>query len=389
MSIAARRIQRVKQTTTPPPQPSTTFGPDGTHWPASTPRTGHTNVVDVACSWSAISTAIGNVTSQQAAAGTLIRVAPGTLPGSGDGVTSGATPMLQNVGSSSWSQNILVAPRDGWGTVSIASGIRIHNVHGTTFARFNGSTIIFTSCGDMSWAQSKMSLGIKTFADNDDVEHCNIYEMVMLNSRADENDACQYRAGTNHYIRNCTWEGCYIAPLFRPTGSSAHLDTFQMFGNGWYRGLTFRDCLIFASNNCAVQGGGFFTNDPYLGQPFVTFDHSMLVSQALAAQLRYSVPSGATGGGSQAINGSGESPTNGGSRTWYAYDSYILGSMHTTEYVTIQDSYTSYSGAVGGNQATNGAWVYDSSWGSKTPSQFDAMVGPEPDDTYLATIWAS
>lgn len=382
MSIGARRLQRTTKTEESPPSYTLSYGPNGTHWPSDTPRTGHTNIVDVACTWSAISSAISAVSGAQASAGTLIRVAPGTLTGTGDGVTSGATPALGSVGSAAWSKKVLVAPRDGWGTVTIASGVRINDVHGVTFARINGTTIIFTNCGDLNWAQSKMTLGIKTFADAANVTNNNIYEMIMPNSVATENDSCQYRASAGYYIKDCVWEGCYIAPLFRPTGSASHLDSLQLFGAGWYRGLTFRDCLLFGSQNCALQGGGYQGDDPYMGQPFITLDHTMLVCQSLAAQLRYDVPAGTDYGSTQVINGPGEPGP------WYAYDSYVLGSMHTTQWTTISNSYTSYSPAVTNNPAVSGAWVYES-WASKTPAQFDAMVGPEPDNAYLASIWTS
>lgn len=358
------------------------FGPNGTHWPSDTPRTGHANVVDVACNWSAIATAIGNVSPSQAAAGTIIRVAPGTLPGTSDGVTSGATPVLQNVGSSSWSQKVLVAPRDGWGTVSIASGVRIHNVHGVTFARINATTIIFTSCSDMNWAQSKMNLGIKTFADDDNVTNCNMYEVAMLNSRADESDSCQYRASDGYYIKDCVWSGCYLAPLFRPTGSSAHLDTFQMFGgtesnHAFYRGLTLRDCIFFGSSNCALQGGGYYADDPYLGEAFVTLDHTMLLSQSLSVQLRYSVPENTDSGSSQAINGAGEPGP------WYAYNSYLMGTLHSTQWNTVSNSRTNLGVS---NSIINGLWMNED-WSSMTPLEFDELVGAEPNDAYLMSIW--
>lgn len=206
--------------------------------------------------------------------------------------------------------------------------------------------------------------------------------MAMLDSVATENDACQYRASAGYYIKDCVWEGCYLAPLFRPTGSASHLDSLQMYGDGWYRGLTLRDCLFFGSQNCALQGGGYNTGDPYMGQPFVTLEHTILVCQSLATQMRYSIPSGVDYGSTQVINGPGEPGP------WFSYDSYVLGSMHTTLWTTISNSYASYAAAVTNNTATTGAWVYQD-WSSKTPAQFDAMVGPEPDNTYLASVWAS
>lgn len=360
----------------PPALPS--FGPNGTHWPSDTPRTGHTHVIDVACSWAAIQTAISGVTNLQASQGTLIRVAPGSLVGSIETPFSTGPAAIQNVGSDLWSTKVLVAPRDGYGSV-ITGTHRFQNVRGVTFAHFIGESWMLRDCGNFNLVQTKMNTGLKVYADTMTVTNCNIYEVAMINSRASEEDSCQYRASNGNQIRQCVWEGCYLAPLFRPTGSPSHLDTFQMFGEGYYRGLTLRDCLFFGSNNCALQGGGYDVSDPNLGQPFVTLDHTMLVSQALAQQVRYALPPGTTGGTGQVINGPGEPGA------WYANDSYVMGTLHSTQWNTVTNTRTN-PGIV--NPITNGAWVYDD-WSTKTPAEFDAIAGSEPNDAYLASIWAA
>ena len=370
-------MQRASRAIASPPGPSIpSFGPNGTHWPSDTPRTGHTHVIDVACSWAAIQSAIGSVTSQQASEGLVIRIAPGSLAGSAETTSSTGAAALQNVGSDSWTRKVLVVPRDGYGTVTTGSH-KFQNVRGVTFARFVGESWMLRDCGNFNLAHTRLNKGLKTFADTMNVVNCNIYEVAMLNSRADEEDSCQYRAANANQIRQCIWEGCYLAPLFRPVGSSSHLDTLQMFGNGYYRGLTLRDCLFFGSNNCALQGGGYDNSDPHLGEPFVTLDHTMLVSQALAVQVRYALPPGTTGGGSQAINGPGEPGP------WYANDSYLMGTLHSTQWHTVANTRTN-PGV--GNTIANGTWTHES-WSTKTPAEFDMLAGPEPDDAYLASIW--
>lgn len=378
MSISARRFQRTATIgDVVPPSPTPSFGPNGTHWPVDTPRSGHANVINVACSWSAIQSAIGAVTALQAAQGTVIRVAPGSLVGSLETTSSTGTAALQNVGSDAWATKVLVVPRDGYGTV-VTGNHKFQNVRGVTVARFVGESWMLRDCGNFNVAHTKLNRGLKTFADTMTVTNCNAYEVAMINSRADEEDSCQYRAAGGNQIRQCTWEGCYLAPLFRPTGSSSHLDTLQMFGNGYYRGLTLRDCLFFGSNNCALQGGGYDNSDPYLGQPFVTLDHTMLVSQALALQVRYALPAGTTGGGGQAINGPGEPGP------WYAYNSYLMGTLHSTQWNTVSNTRTIPGVS---NTIANGTWMYENWSATMTPATFDAIAGAEPTDAYLSSVW--
>lgn len=378
MSISARRFQRRAEESEPPVFPLATYGPDGTHWPSDTPKTGHAHVIDVACSWAAIQSALASVSSAQAAAGTIIRVAPGSLVGSSETTVSTGPAAVQNVGSDAWTIKVLVTPRDGYGTV-VTGSHKLQNVRGVTFARFVGESWMLRDCGNFNLAHTKLNRGLKVFADTMTVTNCNIYEVAMLNSRADEEDSCQYRASNANQLRECVWEGCYIAPLFRPVGSSSHLDTLQMFGNGYYRGLTLRDSLLFGSNNCALQGGGWDGSDPFVGTPFVTLDHTMLVSQALAVQVRYTLPAGTTGGGTQAINGPGEPGP------WFANDSYLMGSLHSTQWNTVANTRTVPGVA---NSIATGAWIHES-WSSMTPAQFDELAGPEPTDMTLAAIWAS
>lgn len=356
---------------TPPTPPlSAVFGPDGSHWPDHTPRSGHAHVIDVTCSWTAIRDALRAVTDTQAAEGVLIRVAPGQL--AAGSFLSGSTPVLSSVGSAAWRRRVLVAPRDGYGTVRMDSG-KLEAVDGVTIARFISSgRVTIRNSRNFSLVQCRLDLGFNVYADTRDSSGIGLYEVVVPVSAATEQDPCQYRAGAGYSMLDTELAGCYLAPQFRPVSSSAHLDTFQMFGGGNYRALTIRDSVLFGSNNCALQVGG----GAALGTPFVTLEHSLLVAQRYAV-ARYPVPAGAAGGGSQAINGAGEPGQ------FYATDSLLVGTLHATRWARVTDT-RALPGTT--NAVASGAW------GAIDPATITAAWladrAPEPTDDRLARLWA-
>jgi hypothetical protein len=358
------------------------YGPNGTHWPGNTPQIGSTfgKVIDVACDWTAIGKAIASVTDAEIAAGVHIRIAPGTLPGFG--ASSGSQAALKGVGRGTATKNILVSPKDGWGSVTIADSVRLIAVKGVTFARINGRFILLTDCSRTNWAHSKVSYGFRMTASSGIVKGCNAYEVVMADAKADISDPFGFAAGTNSMITDSLWEGCYCAPVFRPAGASDHIDTLQMYGNGAYRGLTIRDSTFFGALNSALQLGGPKSQDPDLGTMFMSIEHSILTAQVVAMRVRYPAPEGAyTPTIGQAINGSGESGQ------LFAKDSYVFGSMYTTQWGTVENSFTSYSKAPTNNKAVSGAWRYDASMSSWEADRFDELT-PTPTDEYLRGIWA-
>ena len=364
--------------------PSTvrSYGPNGTHWPADTPwfDASFGKVIDVPCTWDAISKAIASVTDAQIVAGVHIRIAAGTLPGFGS--SSGSKAPLQNVGRGTASKNILVSPKNGWGTVTISDDVRIKGVKGVTFARINGRSVLLTDCSRTSWAHSKVTVNFRMTASSGVVRNCNAYEVVMADSKVDISDPLGYAAGNDSMITGSVWEGCYCAPVFRPDGASDHIDTLQMYGNGAYRGLTIRDSTLFGALNSALQLGGPKPEDPELGTPFLTLDHSILTAQMTAIQVRYPLPAGAYAPRlGQAINGSGEP------NQLFAKDSYVFGSMYNTKWGSVVNSFTAYNKAPTNNTALSGAWVYDPAMASATAGWFDART-PTPTDDYLASIWS-
>lgn len=357
------------------------FGPNGTHWPAHTPWIGDAvTTVEVACTWAAIRTALLAVTASKAAAGVHIKVRPGTLPGLG--ASSGSKAVLQGLGSAQWSKNVLISPRDGWGSVVITEPARLREVYAVTFARINGVDVLMTNCTRSAWAQSTMTDGLSMASSyGATTRECGAYEIVMGNAKSDISDPLGYAAGADCVLTDSVWDGCYSAPVFRPTGATDHVDTIQMYGSGWYRGLTVRDTTFFGSLNCALQIGGMRSDDPNKGTPFLTLDHSIITSQATAIRARYPKPADAdTPQLSQAINGIGED------FQLYAKDSYIFGSMYRSKWGGVSNTKVSYAEATTRNPVASGRWTYDSSMDSWGASQFDALV-PTPTDAYLKSIW--
>ncbi|MEV4687278.1 hypothetical protein [Microbacterium sp. LWH3-1.2] len=355
------------------------FGPNGTHWPAHTPWIGAAaaHTVDVDCTWAAIGAAIRAVTAEQAAAGVHIRVRPGTLPGNGS--SSGSTPVLRGMGNANWGQNVLISPLEGWGSVTISAPARLRDVHGVTFARINGDRMLLTNGTRSAWAQSRFTTGFSIASSYNAVtENCGAYEIVVLDPRTGIADPLGYAAGAGSTLDKSVFEGCYVAPVFRPVGATDHLDTLQMYGSGWYRGLTVRDSTFFGSRNCALQIGGSPASDPRKGTPFVTVDHSVLTSQATAVRVRYSQPDGTEPPTiNQAINGSGEPGQ------LHAYDSYVFGSIYESTWGTVRNTRVSSTG----RPANDGAFTADLSleqWGA---AEFDELT-PAPTDAYLAQIWS-
>lgn len=379
--------RRSASPTAPPPgarpEVQRSYGPNGTHWPAHTPwiNDDTVEVVEVACDWAAIGEALAAVTAEQAAGGLRISVAPGTLPG--EGTSSGSTPMLEQLGSADWTQNVLVAPRDGRGTVMIAGSARLLEVHGVTFGRIDAEGVLLTNCTRSAWAQAKMAIGLRMSSSyGATTRECGAYEIVMADAKADISDPLGYAAGDGCIITDCVWEGCYSAPVFRPSGASDHVDTLQMYGTGSYRGLTVRDTTFFGSLNCALQIGGVADDDPTQGTPFLTIDHSLLTSQATAIEVRYPRPENADAPRlRQAINGDGEPGQ------LYANDSYIFGSLYRTIWARVENTKVTAEDAEENNPVAEGGWDYDpdlSSWGAE---EFDEL-SPIPTDEYLASIWA-
>lgn len=352
------------------PERAASFGPNGTHWPSLIPTpfmydSTIPHIVDVAASWTAIRTAIAAVTPEQAAAGVLIRVAPGTLTGNGAG--AGNTPVLENLGSSSWTQRITVAPRDGYGTVSITGGARIKNVRGVAFAGLVADQIKLEGCDRSALAWTKVTRWLAGYGiAGQTTSLVEFSEVVVPDSAVVDGDASDFYSVSTGPIDGWRFDGIYIAPHFYnpATTPKPHTDSLQFAGSAAYSNMTIRDAAIFASNNCALQTGDING---------LTLDHSYIVGGA-AARSRYPFLSGgATAGGTAAFNGSG---TN-----FVAIDSVFIGGMGAGSWSSVTNTRTSYAYQAS-QQPASGAWTVDTTLSATNPT-----MPPMPNDTYLNSIW--
>ncbi|WP_438479251.1 hypothetical protein [Oleiharenicola lentus] len=353
------------------------FGPNGTHWPSATPTpflydTSVPNIINVACSWSAISTAISGLTPAQVTAGVLILVAPGDLPGNGSG--SSSTPVIQNVGSTSWTKRVTVAPRDGYGTVTIgvgsSIGARIHNVSNVCFAGFIAYGLRPSACNNLALAWTKVInwLGLSA-STNMNSTNLEIVEVVLPEYSVRDTDAAESATSTNGTTSGFKFVGCYIAPRYRSNGS-AHTDSLQFFGSSSYSNMSFKDTVIFSSSNCAIQTGGLNG---------LELRHCYIAAQG-PALYRYPFPGGYTPPNPNDVT----KTFNGGGTGFKAYDSIFIGGMpySTSPWVLVSNTTVSASAPLA--PGATGAWTVNASLTSTIPEDFDV---PLPTDAYLNSIW--
>jgi len=360
------------------------FGPNGTHWPELIPTPFMyddtvANIVQVPCSWAAIRTALQAVTTNQANSGTLILVAPGVLVGNGN--SSGAIPVLENLGSLSWAQRVTVAPRDGFGSVKFREGVRFLKVFGVCFAGFDcdgndvGIKLQGCSRSALAWTRCTGHLGI--YGTSGFVtREMEIVEVVQPDHFVKSSDSADYYAGGGGF-ENWRFDGCYHAPRFFEfpyTGSKPHTDTVQFAaaGGGSYGNITFRDSAFFSSNNCSIQTGnvdGFFLERCYV------------VSGEVSLSRYPHLPGGATEATKNAFNGSG--------KNFQAKDCVFIGGMalNTADgprpwsFVSNTKTDRTYGSS---NQPLSGSWTVDSGLNAT-----NSGMPPYPTLSYLNTIWAN
>lgn len=172
--------------------------------------------MQVACTWEAIAKALQDITPSQAAGGFEIQVAAGTLPQSDQRDT------LSELGHLDWKRNVLVVPRDGWGSITMSGEARLRRLHRVTFARFNGDFVALTDCSGSNWAQSKLAHGLRIYAQELDVRECNVYEAVVEG----EKSATRIHSSTRPMARVRSASVCgRAATAHRCTGAWGHAPT--------------------------------------------------------------------------------------------------------------------------------------------------------------------
>lgn len=348
---------------------STTFGPNGSHWPSRTPRPTDTfdRTIECDCSWTAIANAITTLRTVAPNGNVRILVRPGRLTGNGAG--SSSRPVLQGVGQTGRGRRILIMPRDGSASVSFDASVRLDRVMGVSFVGFwtFPSSLVLTGVSDFAWAWSKGRAFNVSSNETGAVSNVEFVECVTPESQLTESDAWATRtAGST--VTDLSIIGCYIASMYKPAGSSAHLDTYQLSGTHALRNVVMKDTVIFASTNAA-----FIPTEIASG---VRFEHSLVVAGSRMLQ-RYPLPSGAysSGGWPLAANGSG---TNG---VLSARDSIMIGSVPGV-WASVENSFTSATTAY----SNSGGWTSDPTL-SNVDSAWLEQRTPTPTDEYLRAIW--
>jgi len=348
------------------------FGPNGSHWPTRTPKPSDKFdlVIEADCNWAAIGKAITYVTERTKDGKGAVLVKPGALPGNGAG--SSSSPVLQLVGQADRPYRVLVAPRDGIGSVTHTGSLRIDRVKGVSFVGFwpFPNSVVLTSVEDVAWAWSKGQAFNITAGKGGTARRIELVECVTPDLKVTESDAWAFRtAGTA--LDDIAVVGCYVAPSYKPAGSSAHCDTLQLSGDKPQTTVTLRDSVIFASTNAAFIPSAIAAG--------VLFDHTLVVGGDRMLQ-RYPAPPEAnafTSGFPSAVNGSGTVGI------LSARNSTFIGPVRG-EWASVESTRVSASSAT---RSASGGFTSDPSLSSIDAAWLE-RVTPLPTDDRLRAVWA-
>lgn len=347
------------------------FGPTGAHWPSRTPtrREKFEFVVDVDPTWAAIADGITRANNAGAAKRAVVRIRPGVLPGYGAGSTS--TSVLKNVGKLGRKTRVLVVPRDGVGTVTLAASIRLEMVRGVSFVGIWGFpySAVFSAAQDFAWAWSKGQAFNITANSNEPTTDVELVECVTPDARLNDQDVWGFRTA-GQTMTGVSVIGCYVAPSYKAAGSSAHCDTLQLSGTHAASKVLIKDSALFASTNAAVI--------PFDRASDVVFDHTLVVGGDRMLQ-RFPLPEGAnafTSGYPSAVNGSGTTD--------------ILSAVNSTFLGPVRGTWKSVVGSTVSTASlpasSAGAFVSDLTLAAATAELLDQMA-PVPTDAQLLAMW--
>lgn len=332
----------------PAPPTRRSYGPTGSRWPASTPKPEQAaRTITVDCSWDAIAAAVNGLSANSVASGVHIKVRPGDLPGFGARSTSRA--VMSGIGDATWSRNVLITPRDGFGSVTVcatstavgaARGVRLDGLSRLSLVGFDGplAQVTLTATRHLRLARGRFLYLSPTVWHQD----LHLTELVVgfgsSSRNPDSSDSFAARplgspppdlARADSSILGLLIDGCHFRPAYRASGSTAHCDTLQFevssgkAGGRPIQGLMIRDTALFTSTGQGVIMSPE-TRD-------VVIDHVFAVGAAQTASF-YPPPRGRESGASSAratpaatFNGFGAS-----GRT-KLIDSILVGSLLRTD----------------------------------------------------------
>ncbi|MET0781277.1 MAG: hypothetical protein ABWZ16_07145 [Microbacterium sp.] len=371
--------------TPPVAYPAGIFGPDGSHWPSRTPRFDDefAHVYEVDASWSAINAAIKDAVAKYPNDKVKVAVRPGTFPiGSGAGSTKKG--VLQNIGGSARPWRILIAPRDGWGTVVGSGTLADQSTQGYGFVGVRGLAIMgFDFAGQAVVLRNSqdVAIGWSTFghldvtANGATVTDIELVECVLPDQITTGKDRMSW-ALNSYSIDGLRMSGCYVAPGYKRVGNSAHLDTLQAFQNEstdqTVRNVVIEDSILFQSSNQAIQFQ--YVNG-------VTLDHTAVIG-GLRGTGRYPIGAGLYVPTAQNTLHGGDA------RNARLIDSVIYGSISSTW--QIAGTSGTIVAPASKNTPASGSFTVDPTWTAQNVPLDEAWYAnycPLPDRARLKAIW--
>lgn len=358
------------------------YGPNGSHWPSLIPTPFMYDAaalnIEVDCSWSAIQTALRQVTAAQAAAGVRITVRPGTLVGLGGSL--GSTSVIIDSGSSAWTQRVTVCPRDGYGSVRIDNGFKFTRVKGVCFAGFHVGGFYWIDCdrSALAWTRVDGYSAIHAQASGGLVTKIELAEVVWPEAQTSNADAFQVIANSGNFT-GYQFDGLWMAPRYYVdnTDPRPHTDTLQIYAAGGASyaniNLTLRDSVIFGSNNAAIQTGG---------TQGLTMDRLVVIGGDLGKTVYPVTPGGETAEYFCAINGAGSN--------WTVTNSHFYGPMllsNPSGYYS-NNPFASVSGSTLSEVVAGLVVPASGTWTRVTgTADYLSKLMPNPTTTYLSSIW--
>jgi hypothetical protein len=352
------------------PETVASYGPNGTHYPQDAPWIGQkaANDLEVDCSWEAIAQAITALTAAKVAAGTVIRVRPGTLIGGGAG--SRRTPVLAGLGHAEWKRSVVVCPRDGYGSVKVLEqGLRVDRCTRIALIGFAGGDVEFyaTNCSYFTLGWSQWS-GLSFTQSGANLA---LYEIVLGFRRAPD-DTFAVRPTLTNEMTDLSRYGCVFGPSVKPADSGSHCDTSQLerTGSGAFGPYTSTDCVDFGSSNSVI----LIQDAVSMAQ----FDHCLMLGQQLPWQI-YPLQPGDYQGNPNAFAGSG--------RDVRLSDTIVCGPIGRTGFTRVVNSTLSYQPVASQQPSVEGAWNVDPSIAAWTADDIANVVGSEITTAAFTSHW--
>ncbi|WP_297083017.1 hypothetical protein [uncultured Demequina sp.] len=351
------------------PTLASSYGPNGTHYPDALTWPGEVAPTELTadCDWAEIADILASLTAEQVAAGVVIRLRPGSLPG--EGAKSSSTPVLGAAGDAAWERNVLICPLDGFGSVTFTDGIRLDHCARLSFFGFSSeASFVLTECQSMQVGWSRFS-GMNVTRSGVDIE----FHELVLGFRRDPEDTAGVRPTETFEMSSIVRRGCVFGPSVKANDSDAHCDTIQMEGTGTgpFGPFVSVDCVDFGSSNAAELLSG--------GLQRAEYTHCLILAGLLPWTV-YPLEAGDYQGEPNAFSG--------GCPDVRLVDCTVVGAVGRMGFTEVRGSTLSYYPQDSQQPRVTGAWEVDESTARWTREDIMARQAlPDYSDETLRGLW--